>query len=89
MSTFDWRALANNTRHARFFKDPNFEVWTNDAIEEYTKAIVLECSRVCQELQFSPEGPSDEVKYQRFLCSRAIEERFGLVSESPAPALNK
>ena len=49
-----------------------------DAFDQVIKSIVLECAKVCEELQFSIEGPSPEVKYQRALCAEAIKSHFGI-----------
>lgn len=46
---------------------------------ELIRLIVLECAKVCDELSFSPEGPSHEAKYQRHLCAESIKRHFGVV----------
>jgi len=49
-----------------------------ELIEEIADAIVKECARVCEELQFSAEGPTPEARYQRVLCADAIKKHFGV-----------
>jgi hypothetical protein len=35
------------------------------------------CAKVCEELRFSSFGPSQEAKFQRDLCAKAIRARSG------------
>jgi hypothetical protein len=54
----------------------------------FARLIVEECAKICEELSFSPEGPSENAAYQRALCSISIKEHFGLVSKGPISARN-
>jgi hypothetical protein len=56
--------------------------------ELFARLLVEECAKICDELKFVKDGPSNEVAYQRALCGQAIKENFGLVSKGPITALN-
>lgn len=49
-----------------------------NAEDELIRQVVLKCIEICDNLQFSPEGPSTQAKYQRTLCAHAIQKHFGL-----------
>lgn len=57
---------------------PNAELEVD--IETYTTALIdivaSECAEICNNLSFTPEGPSHEAKYQRALCAKAIKLAF-------------
>lgn len=56
--------------------------------EKFARLLIEECAKICDELKFVKEGPSDVVAYQRALCGQAIKENFGLVSKGPITAIN-
>ena len=56
--------------------------------EKFARLLIEECAKICEELKFVKEGPSDVVAYQRALCGSAIKENFGLVSKGPITAIN-
>jgi hypothetical protein len=56
--------------------------------EMFAKLLIEECCKVCEELRFTKEGPSENAAYQRILCSTSIKENFGLISKGPITALN-
>ena len=56
--------------------------------ECFAKLLVKECSKVIENLKYTEEGPSYEVRFQRVLCARAIEEHFGLVGQAPIQPIN-
>ena len=56
--------------------------------EKFARLLIEECAKICDELKFVKEGPSDGVAYQRALCGLAIKENFGLVSKGPITAIN-
>ena len=56
--------------------------------EVFARLLVEECAKICEELRFTNEGPSEHTAYQRALCSCAIKENFGLQSKGPITALN-
>jgi hypothetical protein len=45
---------------------------------ELIKLVIMKCMDICENLKFSDEGPSSAAKYQRVLCSHAIQKHFGL-----------
>ena len=49
--------------------------------EKFAELIARKCANICEDLSFSPEGPSHEAKYQRNLCALAICDAFGVPSE--------
>ena len=51
--------------------------------EKFVELLVKDCAETVEKLRFSPEGPSDEVRYQRVLAARALLERYGLVGKAP------
>jgi hypothetical protein len=51
--------------------------------EKFVELLVKDCANTVETLRFSPEGPSDEVRYQRVLAARAILERYGIVGKAP------
>ena len=59
-----------------------------EGLDVFARLIVEECAKICSELRFTIEGPSDGAAYQRTLCEMAIKENFGLVSKGPITALN-
>lgn len=46
--------------------------------EKFAEFIADECAKICEDLSFSPEGPSHEAKYQRNLCADEIRKVFGV-----------
>lgn len=60
--------------------------WSSNYTKELNKFVELlvkDCAETVEKLKFSPEGPSDEVRYQRVLAARAILERYGIVGKAP------
>ena len=49
--------------------------------EEFAQLIARDCARICEDLSFTPEGPSHEAKYQRQLCALEIMKQFGVPAE--------
>ncbi len=56
--------------------------------EKFAVLLIEECAKICFELQYSKEGPSEGAAYQRSLCGCAIKENFGLMSKGPITAKN-
>ena len=46
-----------------------------DILEKLVLLTAAQCANICEDLSFSPEGPSKEAKYQRDLCAKAIRAR--------------
>lgn len=40
--------------------------------------VAKKCAEICEDLSFTPEGPSHEAKYQRSLCAMEIRKQFGV-----------
>jgi hypothetical protein len=65
---------------------PGHIAWAPDYSKEFSKFVELlirDCADTVENLKFSPEGPSDEVRYQRVLAARALLEKYGLAGKSP------
>lgn len=60
---------------------------TKDDLLEYSNRLVELCASIAQDTQFSIEGPSKEVAYQRFLAAENIRIKLGLKSPSPIDSL--
>jgi hypothetical protein len=62
----------------------------NDLINQelFARLLVEECAKICFELQFTAEGPSEGASYQRILCGTSIKENFGLQGKGPISAKN-
>ena len=62
----------------------------NDLINQelFARLLVEECAKICFELQFTAEGPSEGASYQRILCGTSIKENFGLQGKGPITAKN-
>jgi hypothetical protein len=56
--------------------------------ELFARLLVEECAKICFELQFTAEGPSEGASYQRILCGTSIKENFGLQGKGPISAKN-
>jgi hypothetical protein len=56
--------------------------------EKFARLLLEECAKICEELRFTNEGPSEQAAYQRALCSCSIKEHFGLIGKGPITALN-
>ena len=56
--------------------------------EKFARLLIEDCAKICFELRFSKEGPSDSAAYQRVLCGESIKENFGLRSKGPISAKN-
>jgi hypothetical protein len=56
--------------------------------ERFARLLIEECAKICYELTYTNEGPSEGAAYQRTLCGSAIKENFGLVSKGPISAKN-
>jgi hypothetical protein len=56
--------------------------------EMFARLLIEECAKICYELTYTTEGPSENAAYQRTLCGSAIKENFGLVSKGPISAKN-
>jgi hypothetical protein len=50
--------------------------YAQTAILKFAELIINDCAKVCEELQFTENGPSNEAKYQRNLCALAIRDKF-------------
>jgi hypothetical protein len=50
-------------------------------LQEFAELIARECANICDDLSFTPEGPSHEAKYQRSLCAEEIRKQFGVPAE--------
>lgn len=59
-----------------------------EAFEMIAKLVAEECAKICYELTYTIEGPSENAAYQRTLCGSAIKENFGLISKGPISAKN-
>jgi hypothetical protein len=59
-----------------------------EGLNIFARLLVEECAKICAELKFSTEGPSEGAAYQRTLCEMAIKENFGLISKGPITAKN-
>ena len=62
----------------------------NDLINQelFARLLVEECAKICFEVQFTAEGPSEGASYQRILCGTSIKENFGLQGKGPITAKN-
>lgn len=49
--------------------------------ELFGQLVARECANICDDLSFTPEGPSHEAKYQRSLCAGEIRKLFGVPAE--------
>ena len=58
-------------------------------LELLANLLIKECSQLVENLKFTQNGPSSDVRFQRMLCARAIQEHFGLVGPSPIQPLNE
>lgn len=47
-------------------------------IDKFGEIVAAECAKICEDLSFTPEGPSHEAKYQRNLCGQEIRKVFGV-----------
>jgi hypothetical protein len=56
--------------------------------ERFARLLIEECAKICYDLTYTAEGPSENAAYQRTLCGSAIKENFGLVSKGPISAKN-
>lgn len=56
--------------------------------ERFARLLIEECAKICYELIYTNEGPSENAAYQRTLCGSSIKENFGLVSKGPISAKN-
>ena len=56
--------------------------------ELFARLLIEECAKICFELQFTTEGPSEGASYQRILCGTSIKENFGLQGKGPISAKN-
>ena len=56
--------------------------------ELFARLLIEECAKICFELQFTAEGPSEGASYQRILCGTSIKENFGLQGKGPISAKN-
>ena len=56
--------------------------------ERFARLLIEECAKICYELTYTVEGPSENAAYQRTLCGSAIKENFGLISKGPISAKN-
>jgi hypothetical protein len=56
--------------------------------EMFARLLIEECVKICYELTYTSEGPSENAAYQRTLCGSAIKENFGLTSKGPISAKN-
>jgi hypothetical protein len=59
-----------------------------EGLNLFARLLIEECAKICSELKFTTEGPSEGAAYQRTLCEMAIKENFGLVSKGPITAKN-
>jgi hypothetical protein len=59
-----------------------------EGLDLFARLLIEECAKICYELRFTTEGPSENAAYQRTLCGSAIKENFGLVSKGPISAKN-
>jgi hypothetical protein len=59
-----------------------------EGLNIFARLLVEECAKICAELKFTTEGPSEGAAYQRTLCEMAIKENFGLISKGPITAKN-
>lgn len=50
-------------------------------LQDFAERIINECAKICEDLSFTPEGPSHEAKYQRNLCALEIRKQFGVPVE--------
>jgi hypothetical protein len=57
-------------------------------VAKFAKLLVEECSAVIDGMKFTNEGPSDDARYQRTLCSVALKEYFGITSKGPVSSRN-
>lgn len=57
-------------------------------VELFAELLIKECANICETLKFTEAGPSTEARFQRVLCSRAIQEHFGLVGQAPIQPIN-
>jgi len=60
---------------------------TEEDLYEYTKKVIEMCAEIARNCKYLPEGPSQEVAYQRFLASEAILIKLGIKSGSPISPL--
>lgn len=60
---------------------------TEEDLLEYSNRLIELCASIAQDTQFSTEGPSKEVAYQRFLAAENIRIKLGLKSASPINSL--
>ena len=56
--------------------------------ELFARLLIEECAKICFELQYTAEGPSEGASYQRILCGTSIKENFGLQGKGPISAKN-
>ena len=59
-----------------------------EGLNIFARLLIEECAKICSELRFTNEGPSEGAAYQRTLCEMAIKENFGRVSKGPITAKN-
>jgi hypothetical protein len=50
-------------------------------LQEFAELVARECANICEDLSFTPEGPSLEARYQRGLCAGEIRKQFGVPAE--------
>lgn len=65
---------------------PDHIDWSCDydkELEKLVKLIVTDCADTIENMKFTTEGPSSEVKYQRVLAANAILEKYGIVGPAP------
>jgi hypothetical protein len=56
--------------------------------ELFSRLLIEQCAKICEELRFTNEGPGEQAAYQRALCALSLKEYFGLISKGPITALN-
>lgn len=60
---------------------PSFLVTREIYEAHFGQLVAKECAKICEDLSFSPEGPSLEARYQRNLCAGEIRKQFGVPAE--------
>lgn len=70
-----------NERIMKLAVQAKIQMVSEPRLQEFARLVAKDCAKICEDLSFTPEGPSHEAKYQRNLCSQEIRKVFGVPAE--------
>jgi hypothetical protein len=76
------KKLVKQSQKVVGYEDGGYTEITTLDVEKFAMLVAAECANICDDLKFTPEGPSHEAAYQRGLCGQEIRKVFSVPAVS-------